>query len=129
MIVIFTHVSQTVSWLGAESSVLEDCVHSLSKPTDLKHLLRHHKQLGHLEQHGESLPVSTALKYDVYYNNSCFTCVCVCVCSSTVQHGRQYHLLPLCEASEQSVNKYRSVRWVGFASGPERGLTCCIICG
>ncbi|XP_059181683.1 zinc finger protein 585A-like [Centropristis striata] len=44
-------LEQTVSWLGAECSVLEDCVHSVSDPTDLKNLLQHHKHLGHLEQH------------------------------------------------------------------------------
>lgn len=49
----FIHFSQTVLWLGAECSVLEDCVHSLSEPTDLMNLLQHHKQHGHLEQHGE----------------------------------------------------------------------------
>ncbi|KAG7497612.1 zinc finger 11-like [Solea senegalensis] len=44
-------LEQTMSWLGAEQSLLEDCVHSFSKPADLKHLLQHHKSLGHLEQH------------------------------------------------------------------------------
>ncbi|XP_037317512.2 zinc finger protein 11-like [Pungitius pungitius] len=44
-------LEQTVSWLGAESSVSDDCVHSVAEPTDLKMLLQHHKQLGHLEQH------------------------------------------------------------------------------
>ncbi|XP_047430709.1 zinc finger protein 11-like [Mugil cephalus] len=44
-------LEQTVSWLGAKCSLLEDCVHSVSEPTDLKNLLRHHKNLGHLEQH------------------------------------------------------------------------------
>ncbi|XP_070785144.1 zinc finger protein 11-like [Enoplosus armatus] len=44
-------LEQTVSWLGAECSVLEDCVRSVSEPTDLKHLLQHHRHLGHLEQH------------------------------------------------------------------------------
>ncbi|KAM8908731.1 uncharacterized protein AB9W97_005927 [Spinachia spinachia] len=44
-------LEQTVSWLGAESAALADCVHSVSEPTDLKMLLQHHKQLGHLEQH------------------------------------------------------------------------------
>ncbi|XP_042367047.1 zinc finger protein 585A-like [Plectropomus leopardus] len=44
-------LEQTVSWLGADCSVLEDCVHSVSEPTDLKNLLQHHKCLGHLEQH------------------------------------------------------------------------------
>ncbi|XP_029317457.1 zinc finger protein 11-like isoform X2 [Cottoperca gobio] len=44
-------LEQTVSWLGAEGSVLEDCVRSVSEPTDLKYLLQHHRQLGHLEQH------------------------------------------------------------------------------
>uniref|UniRef100_A0A3Q3QNQ4 C2H2-type domain-containing protein n=1 Tax=Monopterus albus TaxID=43700 RepID=A0A3Q3QNQ4_MONAL len=44
-------LEQTVSWLGAECSMLEDCVHSVSEPTDLKNLLQHHKHHGHLEQH------------------------------------------------------------------------------
>uniref|UniRef100_A0A3B4UVP1 Zinc finger protein 11-like n=2 Tax=Seriola dumerili TaxID=41447 RepID=A0A3B4UVP1_SERDU len=44
-------LEQTASWLGAECSVLEDCVHSVSEPTDLKNLLQHHKHLGNLEQH------------------------------------------------------------------------------
>ncbi|XP_075932273.1 uncharacterized protein LOC142931978 isoform X1 [Anarhichas minor] len=44
-------LQQTVSWLGAERSVLEDCVHSVSEPTDLNILLQHHKHLGLLEQH------------------------------------------------------------------------------
>lgn len=44
-------LEQTVSWLGAECSALEDCVHSVSEPTHLKKLLQHHKHLGHLEQH------------------------------------------------------------------------------
>uniref|UniRef100_UPI003AAA5282 uncharacterized protein n=1 Tax=Centroberyx gerrardi TaxID=166262 RepID=UPI003AAA5282 len=44
-------LEQTASWLGAAGSVLEDCVHSVSEPTDLKNLLQHHKHLGHLEQH------------------------------------------------------------------------------
>uniref|UniRef100_A0A8D3AQ64 C2H2-type domain-containing protein n=1 Tax=Scophthalmus maximus TaxID=52904 RepID=A0A8D3AQ64_SCOMX len=33
-------LEQTVSWLGAEFSLLEDCVHSLSKSTDVKNLLQ-----------------------------------------------------------------------------------------
>ncbi|XP_018539870.1 zinc finger protein 585A isoform X1 [Lates calcarifer] len=44
-------LEQTVSWLGAECSVMKDCVHSVCEPTDLKNLLQHHKHLGHLEQH------------------------------------------------------------------------------
>ncbi|XP_041820254.1 zinc finger protein 814-like isoform X2 [Chelmon rostratus] len=44
-------LEQTVSWLGAECSVLEECVHSVSEPTDLKNLLHHHRHRGHLEQH------------------------------------------------------------------------------
>ncbi|XP_033470857.2 uncharacterized protein LOC117249357 isoform X2 [Epinephelus lanceolatus] len=44
-------LEQTVSWLGAECCVVEDCMHSVSEPTDLKNLLQHHKHLGHLEQH------------------------------------------------------------------------------
>ncbi|KAM7366891.1 hypothetical protein PAMP_014828 [Pampus punctatissimus] len=44
-------LEQTVAWLGAEGPVLEDCVHSVSKPIDVKTLIQHHKNLGHLEQH------------------------------------------------------------------------------
>ncbi|XP_034382492.1 zinc finger protein 420-like [Cyclopterus lumpus] len=44
-------LEQTVSWLGAECSVLEDCVRSVSEPTDLNVLLQRHRRLGHLEQH------------------------------------------------------------------------------
>ncbi|KAM9845843.1 uncharacterized protein ACBR49_010839 [Aulostomus maculatus] len=44
-------LEQTVCWLGAECSLLKDCVHSVSEPTDLRTLLQHHKRLGHLEQH------------------------------------------------------------------------------
>lgn len=51
---VFMCLSQTASWLGAERSVLEDCVQSVSEPTHLNHLLQHHRHLGHLEQHGES---------------------------------------------------------------------------
>ena len=53
-------VPQTMLWLGADCSVLEDCVDLVSKSTDLKHLLQHHKDMGHLEQHGKSLPVTTS---------------------------------------------------------------------
>ncbi|XP_013771143.1 zinc finger protein 420-like isoform X1 [Pundamilia nyererei] len=44
-------VEQTVSWLRAESSALEDCIHAVCEPADLKNLLQHHKNLAHLEQH------------------------------------------------------------------------------
>ncbi|XP_040009068.1 zinc finger protein 585A-like isoform X2 [Xiphias gladius] len=44
-------LKQTVSWLGVECSVLEDCMHSVSEPADLKNLLQHHKHVGHLKQH------------------------------------------------------------------------------
>ncbi|KAM4523209.1 tRNA N6-adenosine threonylcarbamoyltransferase isoform 2-T2 [Fundulus diaphanus] len=44
-------LEQTVSWLGAESSLLEDCLQTISEPTDLKNLLQHHKSIGHLDQH------------------------------------------------------------------------------
>uniref|UniRef100_A0A087XE66 Zinc finger protein 420-like n=1 Tax=Poecilia formosa TaxID=48698 RepID=A0A087XE66_POEFO len=44
-------LEQTVSWLGAECSLLEDCLQTISEPTDLKNLLQHHKNLGHLDQH------------------------------------------------------------------------------
>nr|XP_046234336.1 zinc finger protein 37-like [Scatophagus argus] len=44
-------LEQTVSWLEANCSVLEDCVNSISEHTDLLNLLQHHKNLGHLEQH------------------------------------------------------------------------------
>ncbi|XP_017287022.1 zinc finger protein 709 isoform X2 [Kryptolebias marmoratus] len=44
-------LEQTVSWLAAGSSLLEDCVQTVSEPTDLKNLLQHHRKLGHLELH------------------------------------------------------------------------------
>ncbi|XP_074554416.1 uncharacterized protein LOC141810610 [Halichoeres trimaculatus] len=44
-------LEQTVSWLGADCSVFEECERSISEPTDLSILLQHHKHLGHLEQH------------------------------------------------------------------------------
>ncbi|KAF7651440.1 hypothetical protein LDENG_00111150 [Lucifuga dentata] len=49
-------IEQTASWLGAECSMLEDCVRSVSEPTDMKNLLQYHTHLGHLEQH---VPPST----------------------------------------------------------------------
>ncbi|CAJ1054225.1 zinc finger protein 11-like isoform X4 [Xyrichtys novacula] len=62
-------LEQTVSWLGADSSVLEECERSVSEPTDLKTLLQHHKHLGHLEQHvppssmGDSILSSLSLVF------------------------------------------------------------------
>ncbi|XP_023808033.1 zinc finger protein 709 isoform X2 [Oryzias latipes] len=44
-------LEQTTSWLRYESSVVDDCLQTLSDPSDLKNLLQHHKNLGHLEQH------------------------------------------------------------------------------
>ncbi|XP_068611562.1 zinc finger protein 709-like [Brachionichthys hirsutus] len=49
-------LEQTISWLGAECPALDGCMRSVSEPTDLRALLQHHKQLGHLEQH---VPPST----------------------------------------------------------------------
>uniref|UniRef100_A0A3B4YNK8 C2H2-type domain-containing protein n=1 Tax=Seriola lalandi dorsalis TaxID=1841481 RepID=A0A3B4YNK8_SERLL len=63
-------LEQTASWLGAECSVLEDCVHSVSEPTDLKNLLQHHKHLGNLEQHGESFPVTTTFVFQHSYEGT-----------------------------------------------------------
>lgn len=63
VVCVFIHFPQTVSWLGAECSVLEDCVRSVFEPTDLKDLLQHHKHLGHLEQHGKYLPITTSIVY------------------------------------------------------------------
>eukprot|EP00064_Thunnus_orientalis_P004377 superscaffoldBa00000395_g4388 len=54
-------LEQTVSWLGAEGSVLEDCVCSVSEPTDLKTLLQHHKHLQHLEQHVPPLSMGDSI--------------------------------------------------------------------
>ncbi|XP_061099766.1 uncharacterized protein LOC133129590 isoform X2 [Conger conger] len=42
-------LKQTVSWLSAAPSVLEDCVQSLPYTNQLKTLLRHHRSLGQLE--------------------------------------------------------------------------------
>ncbi|XP_041636631.1 zinc finger protein 420-like isoform X2 [Cheilinus undulatus] len=44
-------LEQTVLWLGSDCSVLEECERSVSEPTDIKALLKHHKHFGHLEQH------------------------------------------------------------------------------
>ncbi|KAM4712120.1 uncharacterized protein FYW61_021114 [Anableps anableps] len=44
-------LEQTVSWLGKECFLLEDCLQTISEPTNLKNLLQHHKNLGHLDQH------------------------------------------------------------------------------
>ncbi|KAG9331998.1 hypothetical protein JZ751_016274, partial [Albula glossodonta] len=41
---------QTVSWLSAAPSVLEECVQSVCKPQQLKTLLQHHRGLGHLDR-------------------------------------------------------------------------------
>ncbi|KAI1888755.1 hypothetical protein AGOR_G00171990 [Albula goreensis] len=43
---------QTVSWLRAAPSVLEECVQSVCKPQQLKTLLQHHRDLGHLDRNG-----------------------------------------------------------------------------
>ncbi|XP_076006841.1 uncharacterized protein LOC143001228 isoform X2 [Genypterus blacodes] len=49
-------LEQTASWLKSDCSLLEDCLNSISQPTDMKHLLQYHKSLGNLEQH---VPPST----------------------------------------------------------------------
>ncbi|KAG9331992.1 hypothetical protein JZ751_016268, partial [Albula glossodonta] len=43
-------LKQTVSWLSAAPSVLEECVQSVCKPQQLKTLLQHHRDLGHLDR-------------------------------------------------------------------------------
>lgn len=52
-------LEQTVSWLGAECALLEECVQTVSEPSELKNLLQHHRKLVHLEQHGRSLSVNS----------------------------------------------------------------------
>lgn len=54
---------QTVSWLGAECSLLDDCLLTISEPKDLKNLLQHHKNLGHLDRHGRSLLLKGRVGY------------------------------------------------------------------
>nr|XP_015811273.2 zinc finger protein 11 isoform X1 [Nothobranchius furzeri] len=44
-------LQQTVSWLGAECSLLDDCVLVVSESTHLVNLLQLHRNLKHLEQH------------------------------------------------------------------------------
>ncbi|XP_015250991.1 PREDICTED: zinc finger protein 599-like isoform X2 [Cyprinodon variegatus] len=44
-------LEQTVSWLGADCSLLEECLQFVSEPKDLKNLLQHQKNIGHLDQH------------------------------------------------------------------------------
>lgn len=46
--------------------MLEECVHSVSEPADLKTLLHHHKHLGHLEQHGRSLPITMSIIFHIH---------------------------------------------------------------
>ncbi|KAG7487263.1 hypothetical protein MATL_G00021410 [Megalops atlanticus] len=48
-------LKQTVSWLSAAPSVLEDGVQSVSDPQQLKTLLQHHRCLGHLDRNGEEM--------------------------------------------------------------------------
>ncbi|KAG7487262.1 hypothetical protein MATL_G00021380 [Megalops atlanticus] len=43
-------LKQTVSWLSAAPSVLEECVQSASDPQQLKTLLQHHRCVGHLDR-------------------------------------------------------------------------------
>ncbi|XP_036378529.1 zinc finger protein 250-like [Megalops cyprinoides] len=43
-------LEQTVSWLIAAPSVLEECVQSASDPQQLKTLLQHHRCVGHLDR-------------------------------------------------------------------------------
>ncbi|XP_028307593.1 zinc finger protein 135-like isoform X2 [Gouania willdenowi] len=44
-------LQKTVSWLGSKCSLLNNCGYSVTELADLKILLQHHKNLGHLEQH------------------------------------------------------------------------------
>ncbi|XP_064795392.1 uncharacterized protein LOC135515655 isoform X2 [Oncorhynchus masou masou] len=47
-------LKQTVSWLNAGPSVLEECVNCLSQPLQLKTLLQHHRELGYLDTNATS---------------------------------------------------------------------------
>ncbi|XP_041719704.2 zinc finger protein 23-like isoform X4 [Coregonus clupeaformis] len=47
-------LKQTVSWLNAAPSVLEECVNSVAQPLQLKTLLQHHRQLGYLDTNATS---------------------------------------------------------------------------
>ncbi|KAJ8007305.1 hypothetical protein DPEC_G00116150 [Dallia pectoralis] len=42
-------LKQTVSWLSAEHSVLEECVNFVSQPLELKNLLEYHRKQGYLD--------------------------------------------------------------------------------
>ncbi|XP_036375592.1 uncharacterized protein zgc:113263 [Megalops cyprinoides] len=42
---------QIVRWLSAAPSGVEECLHSVSDPQQLKMLLQHHRCLGHLDRH------------------------------------------------------------------------------
>ncbi|KAG9332005.1 hypothetical protein JZ751_016281, partial [Albula glossodonta] len=52
-------LKQTVSWLSAAPSVLEECVQSVCKPQQLKTLLQHHRDLGHLDRNDPFLLLSS----------------------------------------------------------------------
>ncbi|XP_056133157.1 uncharacterized protein zgc:113263 [Lampris incognitus] len=47
--------TQMVAWLGDTPSFLDDCLQSFSPPEDMKAILEHHRNLGHIEEKDPSL--------------------------------------------------------------------------
>ncbi|KAI1888756.1 hypothetical protein AGOR_G00172000 [Albula goreensis] len=61
---------QTVSWLSAAPSVLEECVQSVCKPQQLKTLLQLHRDLGHLDRNA-TLPSMEKCKASALSQPAC----------------------------------------------------------
>lgn len=91
----FNFVPQTVSWLRACPSLLEECIHSVLVPKQIKTLLERHRANGNLQDNGRSFYVKQC---HIYVKDSirciCImwiqettltvsgSCICVCSCKS-----------------------------------------------
>ncbi|KAM4523210.1 tRNA N6-adenosine threonylcarbamoyltransferase isoform 3-T3 [Fundulus diaphanus] len=129
-------LEQTVSWLGAESSLLEDCLQTISEPTDLKNLLQHHKSIGHLDQHATMTVVigfeGSANKIGIgiirdgeVLSNPRRTYITPpgqgFMPSDTARHHRAVILTVLKEALEQAGLKPADIDCVAYTKGPGMG--------
>ncbi|XP_035985832.1 probable tRNA N6-adenosine threonylcarbamoyltransferase isoform X8 [Fundulus heteroclitus] len=129
-------LEQTVSWLGAESSLLEDCLQTISEPTDLKNLLQHHKSIGHLDQHvtmtvvigfeGSANKIGVGIISDgEVLSNPRRTYITPpgqgFMPSDTARHHRAVILTVLKEALEQAGLKPADIDCVAYTKGPGMG--------
>lgn len=110
---------QTVSWLGAEGSMFEECVCSVSEPTHLRTLLQHHKHLGHLDQHGRRLPITTATVFLSLKTIVNAFLLFFLGHSSTLEHGRQHPLLPLCSSRQKNGKPERTTQPITSPARPQ----------